>query len=65
MIIGVKGKQLCAGIMSEKRYSLICSYLHMHRREHFPHQIDDNHRYYDNAFTLGVHTYMYMHMYNP
>ena len=23
----------------------------MHRREHFPHQVDDNHRYYDNAFT--------------
>ena len=37
--------------MSEKRYNLICSYLHMHRRAHFPHQVDDNHRYYDNAFT--------------
>ena len=23
----------------------------MHRREHFPHQVNDNHRYYDNAFT--------------
>ena len=40
--------------MSEKRYNLICSYLHMHRRAHFPHQVDDNHRYYDNAFTWVV-----------
>ena len=37
--------------MSEKRYNLICSYLHMHRRALFPHQVDDNHRYYNNGFT--------------
>ena len=37
--------------MSEKRYKLVCSYLHVHRGAHFQHQVDDNHRYYDNAFT--------------
>ena len=37
--------------MSEKVYNLICSYLHVHRGAHFQHQVDDNHRYYDNAFT--------------
>ena len=37
--------------MSEKGYNLICSYLHVHRGAHFQHQVDDNHRYYDNAFT--------------